>query len=53
MTALLVILVVCVAIVLYSYALYPLLLMAVARLRRARTVVRTDPATWPSVRELP
>jgi len=49
MTALLVTFVVCVAIVLYSYALYPLLLLVVARLRRARTIVRTDPATWPSV----
>jgi cellulose synthase/poly-beta-1,6-N-acetylglucosamine synthase-like glycosyltransferase len=49
MTASLVTFVVCVAIVLYSYAFYPLLLLVLARVRRAQPVLRADPAEWPSV----
>lgn len=42
-------LVVCVAVVLYSYAVYPVLLWLLARVRRAPEIVRTEPAVWPRI----
>jgi cellulose synthase/poly-beta-1,6-N-acetylglucosamine synthase-like glycosyltransferase len=33
----------------YSYALYPLLLLLVSKVRRAAAVVTAEPASWPSI----
>ena len=49
MTIWLVVLAVCLFVGVYSYALYPLLLLLGAKLRRAAAVVRTEPAIWPTV----
>ncbi|MCC7001356.1 MAG: glycosyltransferase [Gemmatimonadaceae bacterium] len=45
----LVLLALSVGVVVYSYALYPLLLLIVARVRRAPAVVREAPAQWPYI----
>lgn len=49
MTSLLALVAACVAIVGYSYAGYPFLLVVAAKLRRRRELVREDPALWPRI----
>jgi len=44
-----VLLALCAFVVVYSYALYPLLLLLFARLGRARTVHRDAPQVWPRI----
>jgi cellulose synthase/poly-beta-1,6-N-acetylglucosamine synthase-like glycosyltransferase len=49
MNAWLLVLAACVFVGVYSYVLYPLLLLLVARLRRAPAVMRSEPTVWPTV----
>jgi cellulose synthase/poly-beta-1,6-N-acetylglucosamine synthase-like glycosyltransferase len=48
-TILLVVFAACVFATVYAYALYPLLLLVVARVRRSHRVVRDEPAEWPRI----
>jgi cellulose synthase/poly-beta-1,6-N-acetylglucosamine synthase-like glycosyltransferase len=49
MTIWLIVLAISAGITVYSYALYPLLLLLVSKVRRAAAVVTAEPASWPGI----